>query len=84
MAVGVSPVVAIDVGCIVSSTVRGEDVGLEASEGDGMVGGGGSIAEYVVGGLEGTTGSGRAAMASSEDEVSIVIWVVGLDECRWA
>lgn len=51
----------------------GDDVGLECSIG---ADGGGSMAECVVGDLEGIIGSGRAGMASSDDEVSIVILVV--------
>lgn len=52
----------------------GDEVGLASSFGDGMialVGGGGSIAEGF-GDLEGTTGSGKAGMASSAEAVSIV------------
>lgn len=63
-----------------------DDVGLASSLGDGMetlADGGGSMAECVVGALEGTTGSGRGAMASSEDAVSIVIWVVVFVPVRW-
>ena len=48
-----------------------------------MVGGGGSMAECVVGAFDGMTGSGRAAIASSEEDVSIVICVVDLVEGRW-
>lgn len=61
----------------------GDDTGLADSIGDGtVVGGGGSIAECVVGCLEGMMGSGKAAIASSEEDVSIVIWVVLLEEGR--
>lgn len=48
-----------------------------------FAGGGGSIAECVVGALEGTIGSGRGAMSSSEDAVSIVICVVAFWAVRW-
>lgn len=41
-----------------------------------MLDGGGSMAESVLGALDGTAGSGKAGIASSADEVSIVIWVV--------
>ena len=53
----------------------GDEVGLGISLGDGIetLEGGGSMAECVVGGLDGTAGSGKAGMASSADEVSIVI-----------
>lgn len=55
----------------------GEDVGREASMGEGMVGGGGSIAECVEG-FDESTESGRGAIASSADEVSIVMLAVVL------
>ena len=58
----------------------GDEVGLANSLGEGMVGlleGGGSIAEGFVRDFDGTIGSGRAAMGSSADVVSIVICVVG-------
>lgn len=58
------------------SVVGGEHDGPGASLGEGivvLVDGGGSIAESVDGALEGTTGSGRSAIASSADEVSSVI-----------
>lgn len=61
-------------------------MGLASSLGDGietLADGGGSIAECVVGALEGTIGSGRGAMASSDDAVSIVIWVVAFMPVRW-
>ena len=53
----------------------GDEVGLGISLGDGIetLEGGGSMAECVVGVLDGTAGSGKAGMASSADEVSIVI-----------
>ena len=56
----------------------GDDVGLASSLGDGIVTlvGGGSIVVWIEGDLDGTTGSGKAAIGSSEDVVSIVIWVV--------
>ena len=38
-----------------------------------VVVGGGSIAEFEVGAFDGTMGSGRGAIASSEEAVSIVI-----------
>ena len=63
----------------------GEDVGRASSLGDGIVGfagGGGSIPECVVGALDGTTGSGNGAIASSDEAVSIVIWVVALGAVR--
>lgn len=51
----------------------GDEVGLVESIGEGaVVGGGGSIAELLIECLEESTASGRGAMASSEDEVSIV------------
>lgn len=59
-----------------SSVFLGEDEGLGNSLGEGIVAivdGGGSMAECVVGALEGTTGSGRAPIGSSADEVSMVI-----------
>lgn len=55
----------------------GEDVGREVSRGEGMVGGGGSIAECVEG-FEESTESGKGAIASSADEVSIVMFAVVL------
>ncbi len=65
------------VGAVVSkSVVRGEQAVPETSLGEGivvLVEGGGSIAESVEGAFEGTTGSGRSAIASSADEVSSVI-----------
>ena len=51
---------------------RGDEVGLVESIGEGAVVGGGSIDELLVDCLEESTASGRGAMASSEDEVSIV------------
>lgn len=48
-----------------------------------LAGGGGSIAECVTGAFDGTTGSGRGAISSSEDAVSIVICVVALKLVRW-
>ena len=68
------------------SVVRGDDAGLAMSLGDGMVvlvDGGGSIAELLVGALDGTTGSGSAVMASSSDDVSNVICAVGFALSRW-
>ena len=67
------------------STILGDDVGLPNSFGDGIVAlvGGGSIADCVTGAFEGTTGSGKAGMASSVEEVSIVIWTVFLGVSRW-
>ena len=70
-------------GCVgVSFSVfLGDDAGLVTSLGEGMavlVDGGGSMAELLVGALDGTTGSGRAANASSADDVSIVTCAVGL------
>ena len=63
-----------------ASTTLGDDVGLGISLGDGieMFDGGGSMAECVIGALDGTAGSGKAGMASSADEVSMVICVVAL------
>ena len=49
----------------------GDDVGLVESIGEGAVVGGGSIAELLID-LDESTASGRGAMASSADEVSIV------------
>ena len=63
------------------SVFLGEDAGLEISLGEGIVAlvvGGGSIAELLVGAFDGTTGSGNADIASSPDDVSIVICAVGL------
>lgn len=54
----------------------GEEVTLPSSMGEGTgvpAGGGGSIAECVVGAFDGTTGSGNGAICSSEEAVSIVI-----------
>ena len=57
----------------------GDDVGLVESIGEGaVVGGGGSIAELLVDCLEESTASGKGAMASSDDEVSIVMLTVVL------
>lgn len=41
------------------------------------------MADCVVGALEGTTGSGNGAIASSVDAVSIVICTVGFRVARW-
>ena len=60
-----------------ASVGLGEDVGREDSMAEGMVGGGGSIAEYVEG-FDESTESGNGAIASSADEVSIVILAVVL------
>ena len=80
---GGSPEVDAKTDGVVSPSVGlGEDVGLVASDGEGIVVGGGSIAECGNGGLEGMTGSGSKAMASSEEDVSIVICVVDLDVGR--
>lgn len=59
----------------------GEDVGREDSMGEGMVGGGGSIAECVEG-FDESTESGRGGIASSADEVSIVMLAVVLGVVR--
>ena len=57
----------------------GDEVGLVESIGEGaVVGGGGSIAELLVVCLEESTASGKGAMASSGDEVSIVMLTVVL------
>lgn len=57
----------------------GDEVGRVESIGEGaVVGGGGSIAELLVDCLEESTASGKGAMASSEDEVSIVMLTVVL------
>lgn len=64
----------------------GEDIDLPNSLGEGIVllaGGGGSIAECVIGAFDGTTGSGSGAISSSADAVSIVICVVDLTLARW-
>ena len=55
----------------------GEEVGRDDSIGEGMAGGGGSIAECI-GGFEESKESGKGAIASSADEVSIVILAVVL------
>ena len=55
----------------------GEDVGREESMGEGMVGGGGSIADCVEG-FDDSTESGKGAIASSADDVSIVMLAVVL------
>ena len=55
----------------------GEDVGREESMGEGMVGGGGSIADCVKG-FDDSTESGKGAIASSADDVSIVMLAVVL------
>ena len=54
------------------------------SLGDGIViaEGGGSIAEREVGADVGTIGSGRAGIASSAEDVSIVICTVGFEVGR--
>ena len=59
------------------SVGRGEDVGLEDSMGEGIVGGGGSIAECVKG-FDDSKESGKGAIASSADEVSIVMLAIVL------
>ena len=54
----------------------GEDADPSTSLGEGivvLVAGGGSMAEWVEGAFEGTTGSGRSTIGSSADEVSRVI-----------
>ena len=65
----------VEVGSV--STGLGEDVGREDSMGEGIVGGGGSIAECVEG-FDESTESGNGAIASSADEVSIVMLAVFL------
>lgn len=75
---------ATDGGASVSAGF-GDEIGLLNSFGDGieaLAGGGGSIADCAVGALEGTTGSGNGAMASSVDAVSIVICTVGFRVVR--
>lgn len=70
--------------CIEAGSVSvglGEDVGREDSIGEGAVDGGGSIAECVEG-FDESTESGKGAIASSADEVSIVILAVVLVEER--
>ena len=67
--------------CVEAGSVSiglGEDVGREDSMGEGMVGGGGSIAECVED-LDESKESGNGAIASSADEVSIVMLAVVLD-----
>ena len=67
------------------SASRGEEVGRPMSLGDGIAvvaAGGGCMAEKELGIEVGTIGSGRAGIASSADEVSIVIWTVGLEVGR--
>lgn len=57
----------------------GDEVGLVDSSGEGAeAGGGGSIAECVVDCFEGSTASGNGGIASSEDEVSMVMLTVAL------
>lgn len=68
---GVGPCVGVGSG----SVGLGEDVGREDSMGEGIVGGGGSIAECVEG-FDESTESGKGAIASSGDEVSIVMLAV--------
>lgn len=54
----------------------GDEVGLECSFGESMMGragGGGSIGEGFAPDLEGITGSGKAGIGSSAEAVSIVI-----------
>lgn len=69
---------------------RGEEVGRAISLGEGMtvaeeldrsrkLGGGCMFDEGVV---VGTTGSGRAGIASSAEEVSKVMLTVGFEPCR--
>ncbi len=51
--------------------------------GDGRAaGGGGSMAERVVGGFEGNNASGNGGIASSADEVSMVMLTVGFEVGR--
>lgn len=51
-------------------------MGEGAGAGDGAgAGGGGSIAECVAGAFDGRIGSGKAGIASSDDDVSIVMFV---------
>lgn len=60
-------------------------MGLELSpeDGDGaFASGGGSMNELLPGTLELTIGSGKEAIASSADDVSIVICFVDFDGCR--
>ena len=64
---------------------RGEEVGRPISLGDGIAvvaAGGGFMAEKELGIDVGTIGSGRAGIASSADEVSIVICTVGFEVGR--
>lgn len=70
---GIGPCVGVES----VSVGLGEDVGRDDSMGEGIVGGGGSIAECVEG-FDESTESGKGAIASSEDEVSIVILAVAL------
>ena len=65
---------------------RGEEVGRPISLGEGMAvveGGGGCMAEKELGSEVGTIGSGRAGIASSADEVSMVICTVDFEVGRW-
>lgn len=54
-------------------------MGLIDSIGDGIVGGGGSIAESELEVFEESTASGNGGIASSADEVSMVIFEVGFE-----
>jgi hypothetical protein len=48
-------------------------IALEGTSGGGSI----NVVEFV-----GTIGSGKAGISSVPDEVSIVIWLVGLGPCR--
>ena len=66
--------------CVEADSVSvglGDDVGREDSMGEGRVGGGGSIAECVKG-FDESRESGKGAIASSAEEVSMVMLAVVL------
>ena len=60
----------------------GDEVGRVSSGVSKEAVGGGSIAECVIGCFDGIIGSGKAGMASSAEDVSIVILVVDLGDGR--
>lgn len=67
------------------SSTFGEEAGRAGSRGEGIelwVVGGGSMGDGAVAAFVGTAGSGSAGMASSAEDVSIAIEVVGFDALR--
>ena len=63
----------------------GEETGRAGSRGEGIeiwAVGGGSMGDGAAAAFVGTAGSGRAGMASSAEDVSIAMEVVGFDVCR--